>query len=532
MAEITSLTTLAKANVVSTDYVLVANSSTKKAKKLQAQTLFPSLTTLGTSSEALFVNVTNSNQINLKGLKSADATKLTVTTASNNLVLTLVESGIDLNNCDNTTSGFLSSVDLDGTVSGTLTPLRGGTGIAGITKGSVLYGSNTNAIAEAALTTNGNILVGNSSNGYPSVGAITSTGGSITVNSSATPGNINLEIASTNNLTGHLDCNAYHINLDDAAGNSFLSGNGTAEGVHVDADGKVYIGDDTPTVFAGGAALNIITEGLANGIQFGNTSGTYGKGGGLKWMDRTSSGNGMDASLRGANGHTNGNGGDITLQAGAGVGSGDGGDITLTAGDADSGTPGKIILRTETAGGTATTAMSIDLYQNASFTAGVANPTGVMGSTLSSKSQIANGASTALVKNTHNLAPADGNNATLTLPTIANSAVGDTIIVEYQVGINNGQTHKYGTSTEMFMGGSACYRMDGSTGSAVGLIQTVDVADGTGDDFLNLIGLTNAGPGIGTYVIFTFNGSKWRAEARCTSSGTGVAANLSVFATS
>ena len=82
------------------------------------------------------------------------------------------------------------------------------------------------------------------------------------------------------------------------------------------------------------------------------------------------------------------------------------------------------------------------------------------------------------------------------------------------------------------MGGSACYRMDGSTGSAVGLIQTVDVADGTGDDFLNLIGLTNAGPGIGTYVIFTFNGSKWRAEARCTSSGTGVAANLSVFATS
>ena len=36
----------------------------------------------------------------------------------------------------------------------------------------------------------------------------------------------------------------YNINLNDAAGDSWLSGDGTAEGVHVDATGYVFIGDD------------------------------------------------------------------------------------------------------------------------------------------------------------------------------------------------------------------------------------------------------------------------------------------------
>ena len=533
MAEITSLTTLSKASVISTDYLVVANSSTKKAKKLQAQSLFPALSTLGTGSEALYVSVTNSNQINLKGLKSSDTTKLTVTTASNNLVLTLVESGLDLNEMDNTTAGFLSSVDLDGTVLGTLAALRGGTGLEGITKGSVLYGSATNTMAEAALTANGNILVGNTTNGYPSVGAITSTGGTITVNTSATPGNINLEVASTNSLSANLDCNTYNINLDDAAGNSWLSGDGSAEGIHVDADGRVFLGNATPTLFAGGASLNIITESDTNGLALGNTSGTYGKGGGVKWLDATSSGNGMIATLTGANGHTNGDGGAFTILAGDGAGSGDGGDLTLGAGDAATGDPGDIKLKTNTTGGTLTDAVTVlGVSQNTKFHAGTANPTGIMAGSLTSKTQIANGYSGALTKNTHYLAPADGNAITATLPTQANSAMGDSIVIEYQVDMTNGQTHKYGTSGEFFMAKSACYRMNGATGSAVGLIQTVDVADGSGDDFLNLIGLTNAGPGIGTYVIFTFNGSTWRAEARCTSSGTGAATNASVFATS
>ena len=168
----------------------------------------------------------------------------------------------------------------------------------------------------------------------------------------------------------------------------------------------------------------------------------------------------------------------------------------------------------------------------AAFTTGVANPTGLLGGSITAKTQMANAFAAAMVKNTHYLSPANGAAITATLPAQASSTVGDVIIVEYQVLAANGATHKFGTAGEFFMANSAVYKKTGATGSAVGLIDTVDVADGTGDDFLNLVGLTNSGPGIGSYVVFSFNGTLWRAEARCTSSGTGAAANLSVFATS
>jgi len=168
---------------------------------------------------------------------------------------------------------------------------------------------------------------------------------------------------------------------------------------------------------------------------------------------------------------------------------------------------------------------------NATIGGSISNPTGMIAATVS-KTQMANGFAAAMVKNTHYLSPANGAAITATLPAQASATSGDVIIVEYQVIVANGATHKFGTAGEFFLAKSAVYKMTGATGSAVGLINTVDVADGTADDFLNLVGLTNSGPGIGSYVVFTFNGTVWRAEARCTSSGTGAAANLSVFATS
>jgi len=168
---------------------------------------------------------------------------------------------------------------------------------------------------------------------------------------------------------------------------------------------------------------------------------------------------------------------------------------------------------------------------NATIGGSISNPTGMIAATVS-KTQMANGFGAAMVKNTHYLSPANGAAITATLPAQASATSGDVIIVEYQVIVANGATHKFGTAGEFFLAKSAVYKMTGATGSAVGLINTVDVADGTADDFLNLVGLTNSGPGIGSYVVFTFNGTVWRAEARCTSSGTGAAANLSVFATS
>ena len=159
-------------------------------------------------------------------------------------------------------------------------------------------------------------------------------------------------------------------------------------------------------------------------------------------------------------------------------------------------------------------------------TGSVANSIGVVGSSFTSKTRIATAYSGALTKNTYYLAPNDGNAITATLPTTASSTVGDAIIVEYINNMSTGQTHKYGTSGQFFMAHSTCYRPN-----AGALTYSTSDADGFSGTYLNLIGLTNAGPGIGTYVIFTFNGTQWRAEARCTTSGTGAAAGTSLFAT-
>lgn len=150
---------------------------------------------------------------------------------------------------------------------------------------------------------------------------------------------------------------------------------------------------------------------------------------------------------------------------------------------------------------------------------------GVLGAVTKSKTQLANGASQALTKNTHFLMPADGNACTLTLPLAAASTAGDAIVLEWQVAVANGETQKVGTAGEFYMAKSAIYKR------AAVEIFSVDAADGTADDFANFVGLTNAGPGIGSYAVITYNGDQWRMEARCTSVGTGAATNLSVFAT-
>ena len=153
MAEITTLSTLAKASITATDYLVVANSDTKAAKKFQIQSLFPSVATAGDGTGETLYNsatLTTQNQIMFKGIKSGDTGLLTVATTSSNIVLTALEAGIDLSLCNNTTSNFLSGMDFTSTVTGENLVINGGTGLSSITKGSLLYASATDTIAASA----------------------------------------------------------------------------------------------------------------------------------------------------------------------------------------------------------------------------------------------------------------------------------------------------------------------------------------------------------------------------------------------
>ena len=81
------LVTLAKNSVDANDFLELANSATGAAKKIAVSTLFPTMSTTGSSSEDVFVSVTNKNQLNFKGIKSGDTDLLTLQINSVKIVI-------------------------------------------------------------------------------------------------------------------------------------------------------------------------------------------------------------------------------------------------------------------------------------------------------------------------------------------------------------------------------------------------------------------------------------------------------------
>jgi hypothetical protein len=340
---ILNLATLAKTATSGTQYLEIEDSSNYAKYKFLLQSLFPSLSTTGAGGESLFVSVTNSNQLNFKGLKSEDATKLSVTTDTNNLILTLLESGIDLDNCDNSVAGFLKTIAFEGTVTGANAVVNGGTGLSTIAAGAVLYASATNVLsATAAMSTNGQLLIGNASTGVPSLATL-SEGANITITNTA--GAITIA-ASLETLTANLNASTFNINLAFLLGESWISGDGTDEGMAVNDAGKVFIGGNTPNSFYT-SALNI--EGS---ISF--ASGTAPT---ISPVSATGATNGVATTISGAGAVAAG--GVMNVKGGDSSGSGAGGAAVIAGGTSGSGTAGSVIIKT--AGATAAT---VDENQN------------------------------------------------------------------------------------------------------------------------------------------------------------------------
>ena len=345
MAKVTDLTTLAKTSVASTDYLLVTNSNTQQSKKITVETMFPAVSTAGTSSETLYnsATLTNKNQIVFKGLKSGSASNLTVATSSSNLLLTLVESGVDLSLCDNTTSLFMSGVDFTKTVTSQCPVINGGTGLSTIAKGAMLYASAADTIAAtAAMSTNGQLLIGNASNGYPSVATLTA-GSNVTITNAA--GAITIA-SSLGTMAANLDMydgSAYTYNIDLNEGNGWISGSGIDEGITVDGDGKVFMGESAP------AAAFADTLNIKGGIRFTNTDAPT-----IKPTATTNSTAGQSVTIE-SGASAAAAAGNLNLTGGTASGNGAGGSVIVTAGRDTSGTAdGTVQLKTYT--GSASTA--------------------------------------------------------------------------------------------------------------------------------------------------------------------------------
>lgn len=329
MAELLNLTNLIKTDVTDTHYLLVADSSKNAAQKYALTTLFPSVVNAGTG-ETIFKSLTAKNQINLKNVKSGDTSLLTVATVTDDVVFTVLESGIDLSLCNNTTSEFLSGVDFTTTVTSQCPVVNGGTGLSTIAKGAMLYASDVNTIAATAVPVNGQVLIGNATTGIPAWATL-SDGDNVTIDETAGAITIN---ANLSNLAANLDlydgsATTYHI--DTHSGTGFISGSGLAEGLTVDGDGKVFIGEGTPTAFFNDA-LNI----HGGGIRFGNTVA-------VTVRPNTTSGatNGQNLTL-GAGDSVTGSSGDLNLDAGDSSSSGSAGNVVISAGESLSGTDGQV----------------------------------------------------------------------------------------------------------------------------------------------------------------------------------------------
>lgn len=165
---ITGLTELTAANLSDSHYIVTENGSA--TNKVQAfSVLLKSLTAASTPvGGASVLKAFSLSQLVHRPLVGSGA--LTVTENTNDITFGLTESSININNlaniasfdlsaCDNSTSGFLTSVDL-ANATGTLAISKGGTGKTSLASTSVLLGGAT--IREATLNTDLQILAGTS----------------------------------------------------------------------------------------------------------------------------------------------------------------------------------------------------------------------------------------------------------------------------------------------------------------------------------------------------------------------------------
>ena len=170
MANVTidSLTETAASALTSSHFLAIDNGTTT-TKLAALSAAIKTITTLGSAN----VDIIKSFSAGVLSVRDIiGGTGITVTENTNDVTFSVTQGDIDINNlagistfdlndCDNTTSAFLTSVNLASNVSGTLPIANGGTGQTSFTANSVLLGGTS--ISTAVLDADKEILVGTTS---------------------------------------------------------------------------------------------------------------------------------------------------------------------------------------------------------------------------------------------------------------------------------------------------------------------------------------------------------------------------------
>lgn len=284
------------------------------------------------SGTTIFSGLIN-NSLNFKSIKST-STVLALSSTSTEVSFNLELSNLNLSLCKNTTSNFLSTVNLATNVGATILPVaNGGTGATTLTAGGILLGSGTGAVTSMSALAAGSIIQGYGG-GDPVALALGTAGQVLTVNA----GGNALEYAAppaasfVSLATDTLDMANNSIDL----GTGWINKNGVgAFGLKFDTSNKAHLIPDGATNTGGSKALNI------SGDIF--LKGDVGRS---LLMGASASGNGSPLTISsGLPGTSSSNGGAIDLKPGYST-SGTGGNLNLHAGYSTSGSAGDVVLLT------------------------------------------------------------------------------------------------------------------------------------------------------------------------------------------
>jgi hypothetical protein len=159
------------------EYLYCTNLSTRVDSKLAVWSLYSSYQTLG-SGESLIAPSTVGNKLHLKSIRSLTTSILSIGTMSNTtLTLGVNTSNIALDQCDNTGSLFLSTVNLTTNVGSTVLPTAsGGTNRSSAwAVGDLAYASATDTLGSIAAAATGNVLLSAGTGTIPAWGKVSLT---------------------------------------------------------------------------------------------------------------------------------------------------------------------------------------------------------------------------------------------------------------------------------------------------------------------------------------------------------------------
>jgi len=319
---------------LSNTFLYLLNTATNVESRISLTSLVGGNAISTGSGVSIYSGLVN-NTLNFKSLLATDSVVALTTTSSGELSIGITLANLDLSLCKNTTTPFLSTVDLATNVGSTILPVaNGGTGAATLTDGGILLGSGTGAITAMAALGAGTIIQGDGTTD-PAALAIGTAGQVLTVNAGATAVEWGAA-AGADNLGNHtatttLDMAGNNIDL----GSGFINKDGAGSlGLSIDAGNNTHIQPDGSAITGGTEALNISGSIFLQGTA--NRTITTGA---------PVAGNGSLFTIQGATVTDANDGGSIAIKPGA-SNSGTGGDLNIYAGASTSGSAGDLRLYT------------------------------------------------------------------------------------------------------------------------------------------------------------------------------------------